>query len=384
MDFEPTPEQRKRIAEMRERASERFAVPAAGRASWTAAAELGVTGLCLPPEHGGGGLGALDTALCLEAFGYGCASAGHAFAFAAHLLACGVTIRDHAQPEARDGLLTGLASAELIAANAMTEDGAGSDVSRPAATAVRDGDHYVLDGVKSFVSNAPQADIFVTYATTDPAAGYLGVTAFAVPRDTPGLTVGEPMAKMGLDGCQAARVEFAGCRVPAGLRLGQEGRGGAIFRESMAWERACLPALYLGRMDRQLRLCVEHARERRQFGRPIGDFQAVSHRLAEMAQRLEAARLLLYRACAKLDGGTGIGTGTGDQAAAVAMAIAMSKTAVSEAAVANGLAAVQIFGGSGYLTVTGIEAGVRDAVGSTIFSGTTEIQKEIVARGLGL
>ncbi|MEU3165792.1 acyl-CoA dehydrogenase family protein [Streptosporangium sp. NPDC006930] len=344
------------------------------RERWRAAAGLGATGLCLPEQHGGGGLGALDTALCLEALSEGCGDTGLAFAVSAHLLACCVAIRDNAGEDVLAELLPGLASGELIAANAMTEDEAGSDVSRLATTARRDGDCYVLDGVKSFASNAPMADVLVTYAVTDPTLGFLGISAFAVPRDLPGVRVGEPMAKMGLDSCPAGRVEFSGCRVPARFRLGPEGGGSTVFQGSMAWERACLPAVYLGMMEEQLRRAVEHARARRQFGRALGDFQAVSHRLVTMKQRLEGARLLLYRACWALD----------EQEPGAATAAALSKIAVSEAAVASSLDAIQIFGATGYLGAAGVERQLRDAVPSTIFSGTTEIQRELVARGLGL
>ncbi|MGP3912328.1 acyl-CoA dehydrogenase family protein [Nonomuraea sp. 10N515B] len=374
MNFDLAPEQRKRYDETLAGVRAELACPSspATRAEWRAAGRLGLTGLCLPKEHGGSGLGALDTALCLEAFGRGCATAGLPFAVAAHLLACAVPIRDFASKES--GLLAGLATGERIAANAMTEDGAGSDVGRLATTARRDGDAYVLDGEKSFASNAPLADVIVTYAVTDPTAGFLGITAFAVPRDLPGVEVGSPLEKMGLHGCAAARVRFSGCRVPDRYVLGRPGQGSAIFQHSMGWERACLFAVYLGLMDDQLDRVVAHARERRQFGREIGGFQAVSHRIAAMAQRLEGARLLLYRACWQLDQG---------HAGRVAAA-AMSKAAVSEAAVANGLDAVQIFGAAGYLTGPGIEARLRDAVPSTIFSGTTEIQREIIAREVGL
>lgn len=381
MDFDLAADQQKRYTAIVEGARERFGGPSrtasqthAGRDAWRVAGELGLTGLCLPEEYGGGGLGALDTALGLEAFGAGCPDTGLAFAVAAHLLACGTAIRDFGADESRAELLRGLSSGDLIAANAMTEDEAGSDVGRLSMTAVRDGDCYVLTGVKSFASNAPIADTFVTYAVTDRSAGYLGISAFAVPANLPGVGVSAPMAKMGLHGCAAGRVEFAGCRVPVRYRLGVEGQGSAIFQQSMGWERACLPAIYLGVLDEQLRRCVAHTRERRQFGRNIGAFQAVSHRLATMKQRLESARLLLYRACWLLDEGR-----DGDS-----LAGALSKVAVSEAAVAGGLDAIQIFGAQGYLAAAGIEQQLRDAVPSTIFSGTTEIQKEIIAREIGV
>lgn len=343
------------------------------RQQWKVAASLGLTGLCLTAAQGGGGLSALDTALSLEAFGRGCQDTGLVFAVSAHLLACGVPIRDFASEQVRDGLLSGMADGSLIAANAMTEDDAGSDVGRLAATARHDNGDYIVDGEKSFASNAPVADIFVTYAVTNPKAGFLGVTAFVVPRDLPGVSVGEPLLKMGLASCPAARVSFRECRIPAAYRLGEEGQGTAIFQHSMNWERGCLFAAYLGLLGHQLQLCIDHARQRHQFGRAIGSFQAVSHRIAVMKQRLESARWLLYRACWLLDRGR-------DHAAAASLA----KVAVSEAAVANSIDALQIFGGAGYLSSTGVEQHLRDCVPSTIFSGTNEIQREIIAREVGL
>ncbi len=380
MDFDLSEAQRKRYEEVL--AGVRAQVPAVltggphlplSRMGWSDAARLGMMGLCLPVRYGGGGLGALDTALCLEAFTAAGADTGLAFAVGAHLLACAVPVRDFGAGLVCAELLEGMANGGLIAANAMTEDGAGSDTGTLGTTVVRDGGEYVLNGVKSFVSNAPAADVFVTYGTSDPDAGFLGQTALAVPRHLPGITVGEPFAKMGLHACPAARVEFSRCRVPVRYRLGDEGQGSAIFKHSMGWERSCLMAIYLGQMRRQLDNCVAHAKRRRQFGRPIGAFQAVSHRIAAMTQRLESARLLLYRACWLLD-----------QGRADTVATAVSKLAVSEATVANSLDAIQIFGGLGYLVSAGTEAELRDSVPSVIFSGTTDIQREIIASGAGL
>ncbi|WP_067972625.1 acyl-CoA dehydrogenase family protein [Nocardiopsis trehalosi] len=381
MDFDLTPGQRERRD--RTRAAARAALGGTPprtardhvtRQDWTAAAELGLVGACLPADAGGGGLGCLDTALLLEDAGWAATDAGLPFAVAAHLLACAVPVRDFAREPARGPLLEGLATGALVAGNAATEDGAGSDVTAMAATARRDGDAYVLDGAKSFVSNAPIADVYVAYAVTDPDAGFLGLTAFAVPADLPGITVGPVLDKIGLHGCAAARVTFAGCRVPAARRLGAEGQGGAVFQHSMAWERAALPAIYLGAMEEQLDRCLAHARTRRQFGRPIGAFQAVSHRLSAMRQRLEAARLLLYRACWLLDRDRAEATTAG----------ALAKTAVAEAAVANGIDAVQVLGALGCLAGGGVEQRLRDAVPALVFSGTGDVQREIVARESGL
>lgn len=220
MDLEPTPIQRERCAGMSAAVAERFAEhetstdPELVRLAWKDAASIGLTGLCLPEEHGGAALGALDTALCLEAFGRSCSDMGLVFGVAAHLLSCAVPVSEFGTGEARE-LLAGMAAGDLIAGNAMTEDEAGSDVGRIRTTATRSGEGYLLEGEKSFVSNAPIADVFVTYAVTDPTAGFLGISAFAVPRELDGGVVGPPLPKMGLNGCLAARVRFEGCVVPA-------------------------------------------------------------------------------------------------------------------------------------------------------------------------
>lgn len=342
-------------------------------AEWKLCASLGLLGLSVPKTYGGEGCGFLATAGAVEAFGRGAPDMGLVFAAMAHLFACAMPIAEHGDEEIRRQMLPRLSSGEWVGANAITEEGAGSEVTRLATRAVRDGDAYVLTGEKSFVSNGPRADVFVVYATSQPELGYLGVSAFVIERGTPGLVVGEPFEKLGLDRCPAGTLRFDGCVVPARQRLGAEGQGAAIFQSAMRWERACLFAAYAGRMERLAELCTEHARTRAQFGRPIGANQSVSHRLARMRVRLEAARLLLWRACWLLD--------HNEQASG---AVAMAKLAVSEAAAESALDAVRIFGGAGIRRDGGIERELRDAVPSLIFSGTSEMQLEMIARDLGL
>ena len=373
--------QQKAYDEMLAAASERLGdsspydreTPYFTRDEWRACGELGVLGLSVPTRYGGSGLGALETAHLVEAFGRACPNTGLVFATSAHLFACAMPIVAFATEEVRERLLPGMCSGELVATNAMTEDGAGSDVGRLSVTATLVDGGYVLSGEKSFASNAPAADVVVTYGTTDPSASFLGVTGFVVERSWPGVRVSEPFVKMGLDGCPAGRVAFDDVFVPESHVLGGPGMGGAIFQHSMGWERACLFAGWLGLMDRLIDDCVAHARTRRQFGRRIGEFQAVSHRIADMKVRAEAAKLMLYRACHLMD--------TGADATA---AIAMSKLAVSEAAVATALDAVRVFGGRGYQRAGAVEAALRDSVPTTLFSGTSEIQRELVTKGLGL
>ncbi|GAA2133485.1 acyl-CoA dehydrogenase family protein [Streptomyces synnematoformans] len=378
MEFGWTADQHSRYVKTRQAVRNEF--PPRGRprepfdrADWRTLGRLGLLGACVGEEHGGLGLGALDTARMFEALGEECADTGLVFAASAHLFACVVPIRDHGQASPAARYLPGLCAGELIAGNAMTEPEAGSDVSRLAVTATEVPGGYRLNGVKSFVSNASAADVLVAYATTDPDCGHLGQTAFVVPADADGVTVGEPFDKMGLRSAPAGRVTFDDCFVPADHVLGVPGTGSAIFQHSMGWERACLFAGYVGMTARLVERCVAHARERRQFGRRLADFQAVSHRIVDMAARLESARLLLYRACWEMDEGE-----------PARMSVALSKLAASEGAVASALDAVRVFGARGYLADDGIEAELRDAVPSVLFSGTSEIQKELVAKELGL
>jgi alkylation response protein AidB-like acyl-CoA dehydrogenase len=340
---------------------------------WKLCASLGLLGLSIPEEYGGAGCGFLATAHAAEAFGRGAPDMGLVFAAMAHLFACAMPIAEHGDEEMRQALLPLLSSGEWVGANAITEEGAGSDVTRLATRAERDGDAYVLTGEKSFVSNGPAADAFVVYATSQPELGYLGVSAFVVERGAPGLVIGEPFGKLGLDRCPASTLRLDGCVVPARRRLGGEGRGAAIFQSAMRWERACLFAAYVGRIERLAELCADHVRTRLQFGRPIGANQAVSHRLARMRVRLEAVRLLLWRACWLLE-----------QDAAVSADVAMAKLAISEAAAESAMDAVRIFGGDGIRCDRGIERELRDAVPSLIFSGTSEMQLELIVRELGL
>lgn len=348
-------------------------VPQWSRAEWRQCGEAGLLGLCVPEHYGGSGCDALTTAHAIEAFACGCEDMGLVFSAAAHLLACVMPIVEYGNEALKEALLPGLCSGEYIGANAITERNAGSDIFALKTRAIRDGADYILTGSKSYVSNGPVADYFVIYATTNPTHGYLGISGFVVAKDTPGLMVGEAFHKMGLTSTPASQVYLEECCVPVTHRLGDEGQGSAIFKRSMQWERACLFASYIGMMDRQLERVIVYARERCQFGRPISKKQALAHRLADMKLRLEAARLLLYRAC-----------WLSDQGKDATMDISLAKLAVSEAAIQGGLDAIQIHGAVGYDCDANIERMLRDAIPGAIFSGTSEIQRDIIASELGL
>jgi alkylation response protein AidB-like acyl-CoA dehydrogenase len=377
MEFGWTPEQQTRYDTALTAARQRFApetgTPGIAPGDWRALGELGLLGASVEPKYGGGGLGALDTALMFEAFGRGCPDTGLVFAAAAHLFACAMPIAEFGASPLQERLLPEMCAGRSVAANAMTEPDAGSDVSKLATTATPVDGGYLLNGTKSFVSNGPAADVIVTYATTDPAAGHFAVTAFAVERRTAGVRVGKPFGKLGMTSCPASQVTFADCFVPGDNVLGERGQGSIVFQQSMLWERTCLFALYVGLQERLVEQVVEHATQRSQFGRRLNEFQSVTNRIVEMKLRLESSRLLLYRACWLLDC---------DEPDALSSAL--SKLAVSVAAMASAADAVQVLAGRGYLTGSGAEAALRDAVGGTIFSGTSDIQRQIIARELGL
>jgi L-prolyl-PCP dehydrogenase len=295
------------------------------------------------------------------------------FSLCAHLLACAVPLWKAGDDRQRERFLIPLASGHWIGANAITEPEAGSDVFSLKTTAVRRGDHYVLNGAKRFITNSPVADLFLVYATVNPNRGLLGVTAFLLPRDTLGLEVSPNLPKVGLRSCLMGEVVFRDCAVPMENRMGAEGAGGMIFSESMIWERACLFAASLGSMQRQLEDCLEHAKGRTQFGQSIGKFQSVSNRLVDMKLRLESSRWLLYRGGWLLE-----------QGCRCELEVALSKLNTTENAVLSGLDAIQIYGGNGCLSENGIDLPLRDAILARIYSGTSEMQQQIIAHSLGL
>jgi len=269
--------------------------------------------------------------------------------------------------------LAPLCEGRRIGAHGMTEPGSGSDSSALRTTAVRRGDRWILNGTKTFVTNGPIADVFVVFATPDPARGFMGVTGFIVDKDAPGLRVGRPIEKMGLKTSPMSELIFEDCEVPLDGLLGREGGGAKIFASSMEWERGCLLASYIGAMERQLETCVEYARSRRQFDRPIGKFQSVANKIVDMKVRMETSRHVLYK--------VGWLKTAGKDAV---MDAAIAKLYLSEAWVQSCLDAIQLHGGYGCTTEFEVERDLRDAIGGRIYSDTSEIQRNIIAAQLGL
>jgi hypothetical protein len=239
--------------------------------------------------------------------------------------------------------------------------------------AKRTAEGWIVNGRKTWITSGPVADVFVCYATTAPERGLMGITAFIVPVNTPGFRIVRAIPKMGVRTVPMGEVEFVDARLPLDAMLGREGRGAEVFNASMEWERGAILASTLGAMRRQLERCIQHARSRQQFGQSISKFQAVSHRIVEMAVRLETCRPMVYR--------IGWLKSQGKDATTEA---AMAKLHVSRCFVENSLDAVQLFGAAGYVAEYGIEKELRDSVGSLIYSGTNDIQKNVIAKGLGL
>jgi alkylation response protein AidB-like acyl-CoA dehydrogenase len=355
-------------------AAERDREGALSRDLWRKCGEIGVQGLPVPSEYGGSGCDPLTTAIALEALGYACKDGGLVFSLCAHLLSCVVPLWQHGNEGQKRRYLPGLCDGTLIGVHAMTEPGSGSDAFALRTRAEPDGAGFRINGTKTFISNGPVADVVIVFAMTDPKKGYHGgVTAFLVESGARGFSAGPKFEKMGLRTSPIGELVFTDLYVPAEAVLAGVGAGSAVFTSAMDWERICLFASHVGTMERLLETSIAYARTRGQFGQLIGKFQAVSHRIADMKVQLEAARLLTYRSAWRLQ-----------HARSASLDAAMTKLFVSEALVETAQGAVQIHGGYGFMAEYEVERALRDAVGSTLYSGTSEMQRNIIARWLGL
>jgi alkylation response protein AidB-like acyl-CoA dehydrogenase len=381
VDFAWTEEQetlRREIAkfarlELNEKLIERDRDSEFSREGWNKCAQMGIQGLPVPQEYGGGGADILTTVCALEALGYGCQDNGLIFSINAHMWTSEIPLMLFGTEEQKKRYLPKLTSGQWVGNGAMTEPMSGSDAYSLRTRADRKGDRYVLNGSKTFITNADCAQLVIAFANVDLANGPAGVTAFIIERGTPGLTVGKKLSKMGLRTSPMGELSFVDCEVPAENVLGKEGLGQAVFTASMEWERICIMAGQVGTMRRLLETCVRYAKQREQFGKSIGKFPAVSDRIAEMDVRLETARLILYKAAwLKKMGKHALREGS------------IAKLYISETCVQSSLDAIQIHGGYGYMTEYQIERDLRDAIAGKIYSGTSEIQKTIIAGFAGL
>ena len=329
------------------------------------ALELGLLNIAMPEAYGGMGLGALEVALvteqlCRACLGLGTALCVNALAAEPILLAGSEAQKQQWLPR--------LAQVEF-ASFALTEPGAGSDAAGIRTSAVRQGDGYVLNGSKIWISNASLASFFVVFAKTDPAAGHKGISAFIVERDSPGLTVGEPLGKLGQRAAPTCEVFFDQVQVPLHNRLGAEGEGFALAMRTFDQSRPMVAAFGLGLVQRCIDEALPYATGRQSMGQRLIDHQAVAHKLAEMQIRLEASRLLTYQAA-----------WLADQGQRNTLQASVAKAYTSDAAMWAATEAIQILGGMGYSTEYAVEKLFRDAKVLQIYEGTSEIQRSIIAR----
>jgi len=330
-------------------------------------AELGYFGMMLPEEYGGLELTTVTYNCAMEELSAACA--GLMITVSVHNSLCCEAIYRFGSDELKKKYLPDMAAGQVIGAYCLTEPNAGTDAGSIKTAAVKQGDKYVINGTKTFVTNGGLAKIFIVFAVTDPEKGSKGISCFAVPADTPGITVGAPEKKMGMKASDTREVSFADVEVPASNLVGDEGTGFKTAVILLNNGRIGVAFQALGIARSAYEEAVKYSKERQQFGRPICEFQAIQFKLAEMATKIDAGRLLAFRAAQMKDNGEN-----------VAMESSMAKLFCSQAAnwVVN--EAVQIHGGYGYMKEYAVERYFRDARVTEIYEGTTEAQKMVISR----
>ena len=344
------------------------------RENWQKCADFGLQGLCMPEAYSGSPQQDLMTAvLAREALGYGCEDSGLTLALNTQIWTVQMLVLLFGNDDQKQRYLTRMCKGEWIGVHALSEPDSGSDVYSLTTLATPCEGGYRLTGRKKFVTGAPICDVALVFATSDPSLGKWGLNAFLVERGMAGFSTGPSKDKMGLRTVPFGEVFLEDCFVPEANRLGPSGAGFSISHSSLEYARCFTLASQLGAMARQLDKTVAYAKSREQFGQPIGKFQSVSNRVADMKLRLEMARLLLYKVAWLKENGQ-----------SAMLESSMLKLHLSEAFVASGLDAVRVHGGNGYLTEYEVERDLRDAVGGVIYAGTSDIQRNIIARSLGL
>ena len=332
-------------------------------------ARLGFLGIPIPREYGGQGCDELTYLLCVEELAKVCATT--AVLLSAHVsLACG-TILKHGTEAQKQRFLVPLAKGEKLGAFALTEPNAGTDASAQQTRAVLDGDDYVIDGSKIFITNGKEADIYIVFAMTDRSKGTKGITAFIVEKGTPGFTFGSKEKKMGIRGSSTYEICFSGCRVPKENRLGDEGKGFGIAMQALDGGRMGIAAQATGIAAGALDRTIAYVKQRRQFGKPLSKFQNTQFQIAEMATRVQAAELLVFKAAQAKQ-----------TQKRYSVEASMAKMFASATAVDVTARCVQLHGGYGYTREYAVERMMRDAKVTEIYEGTSEVQKMVVAGSL--
>ena len=340
------------------------------REAWEKCAEFGLQGLAVPKEYGGqfDEVQFLTATLAMEALGYGCRDNGLCLGLNAQMWTVQYPIAQFCNAEQKARFLPNLVSGKWIGCHALTEPEAGSDIYKMQTRAEKVDGGYILNGRKQYITFAPIADIMLVFATINPDLGNFGITGFIVEKGMKGVTNGENKAKMGLRTAPFGDLVFKDCFVPEENRVSTEGSGWGITIQTLEYDRSNILAWQLGSMEYQLEQTIQYVKQRKQFGKPIVEFQAVSNRLADMRLRLETSRLLLYKVAWLNE--------TGKSAA---LESAMLKLLLSESFVASSLDAIRNFGGHGYISENEIERDMRDAVGGLIYAGTSDIQRNIIS-----
>jgi butyryl-CoA dehydrogenase len=337
--------------------------------SMRALVESGLFGIWVPEEYGGSALGCLALSLVAEELGWACA--GTTTNFGAHPLG-GLPILLAGTEEQKKKYLPRLAAGEFMAAYSLSEPGSGSDAASLRTTAVRQGDHYILNGSKQWCSHGDHADVITVFATVDPAKRARGITAFVIEKGMPGFSVGKKEKKMGIRCSPTVALHFTDCAVPATQRLGEEGEGFKIAMRTLDVTRPMTGAMAVGIGQAALDAATGYAKERQQFGQPIAAFQGIQFMLADMAMQVHAARLMVHHAARQVDAGIRGNT----------FEASMAKCWAGDAAMKVATDAVQIFGGYGYTREFPVERYMRDAKIMQIYEGTNQIQRVIIAKEL--
>lgn len=343
---------------------ERFPVETVGKL-----AKYGFLGIPFPKEYGGQGGDSLGYTMAVEELSKACATTG--VVLSAHVSLCAAPIYEYGTEEQKQKYLVPLAKGEKLGAFGLTEPNAGTDAAGQQTTAELDGDYYILNGSKIFITNAGYADIYIVMAMTDKSKGTKGISAFIMEKDFPGFSIGKKEAKMGIRGSSTCELIFENCKVPKENLLGKEGKGFTVAMKTLDGGRIGIAAQALGIAQGAINETVTYVKERRQFGRPIAKFQNTQFQLADMQTKVDAARLLVYRA-ARLK----------DSKQPYTVAAAQAKLFAAEVAMEVTTKAVQLHGGYGYTREYPVERMMRDAKITEIYEGTSEVQKMVIAANI--
>jgi alkylation response protein AidB-like acyl-CoA dehydrogenase len=332
--------------------------------------DFGILGLHFPEELGGGGADVVTTVLAGEALGEAGVDGGLTLAYGAHSFLCADTIFRHGTDAQRKHYIPKLASGEWIGCMGLSEPDAGSDVASMSTTATRQGDSYLLNGTKMWITNGPIADVAVVYAKTDPDQQHAGISAFIIDKGTPGFSAGPPLIKMGVRTSKTSELVLNNCVIPADNLLGNEGEGFLMAMQTVEWDRSALLAPFVGSTTYLVKKCADYAKGRVQFGKPIGHFQAIKRKLADMRIFGEAARALVYRIAWCKDQGRPLNH----------LEAAVAKLFIGDWSLPVTNDAVTLHGGYGYTHEFDVERIFRDTRLAPIGGGTSEVQKMIISR----